>query len=95
MGGYTAWMTAMTKPEVFAALIPVCGGMCWDAGKLKSIPIWAFHGALDTTVFVTESINMVNAVNNSGGNAKLTIYPILNRIAGKEHLKVMNFMIEC
>jgi predicted peptidase len=76
MGGYTAWTAAMTKPELFAALIPVCGGgMYWNANKLKEIPIWAFHGALDKVVYVTESIHMVNAVNQCGGNAKLTIYP--------------------
>ena len=76
MGGYTAWTTAMIKPELFAALVVVCGGgMYWNADKLREIPIWAFHGALDNTVYVTESINMVRAVNNAGGNAKLTIYP--------------------
>ncbi|MBQ3592133.1 MAG: prolyl oligopeptidase family serine peptidase [Clostridia bacterium] len=76
MGGYTAWQLAMTRPELFAALTPVCGGgMYWNAARLKSIPIHAYHGALDTTVQVTESINMVNAVNRSGGNAKLTIFP--------------------
>ncbi len=76
MGGYTAWQLAMTRPDLFAALTPVCGGgMYWNAARLKSIPIHAYHGALDTTVLVTESINMVNAVNRSGGNANLTIFP--------------------
>ena len=39
------------------------------------MPIWAFHGAKDPTVFVEESQKMVDAVNKRGGNAKLTIYP--------------------
>ena len=40
-----------------------------------NIPIWAFHGEQDDTVFVEESIKMVDAVNRYGGNARLTIYP--------------------
>jgi predicted peptidase len=76
MGGYTAWQAAMSRPEWFAAMVPVCGGgMYWNASRLKNIPVWAFHGALDNVVYVTESINMVNAVNKAGGSAKLTIYP--------------------
>lgn len=76
MGGYTAWQLGMTRPEMFAALSPVCGGgMYWNAARLKDVPVWAFHGALDNTVYVTESIHMVNGVNRSGGHAKLTIFP--------------------
>jgi len=76
MGGYTSWQVAMTRPEWFAALVPICGGgMYWNAGRLKDVPVWAFHGALDDVVYVTESINMVNAVNKAGGNAMLTVYP--------------------
>ena len=26
MGGYTTWQLAMTKPDWFAAIVPVCGG---------------------------------------------------------------------
>ncbi len=76
MGGYGAWQLAMSLPQLFAALVPLCGGgMYWNAGRLINIPIWAFHGALDTTVRPEESEKMVNAVNQKGGNAKLTIYP--------------------
>ncbi len=76
MGGYASWAVAMSHPDWFAALVPVCGGgMYWNAGRLKHLPIWAFHGALDTTVLPEESIHMVKAVNQNGGQAKLTIYP--------------------
>lgn len=75
MGGYTAWQLAMTRPEDFAALIPICGGgMYWNAARLKNVPIWAHHGLLDTTVRPEESIRMVNAVNAHGGHARLSIY---------------------
>lgn len=76
MGGYGAWQLAMAAPELFAALLPVCGGgMYWNAGRLVGLPIWAFHGALDRTVLPEESEKMVWAVNRRGGNARLTIYP--------------------
>ena len=76
MGGYAAWMLAMARPDWFSALVPVCGGgMAWNAERLKNIPIWAFHGVLDETVAVEESIRMVRAVNSAGGDAKLTLYP--------------------
>ena len=82
MGGYTVWQLAMTNPDWFAAVIPVCGGgMYWNAGRLKNVPIWAFHGALDKTVLPEESIKMVSAVNEKGGNANITILPNISHNA--------------
>lgn len=76
MGGYATWQLAMSLPEYFAAIAPICGGgMYWNAGRLVNIPVWAFHGALDRDVLPRESELMVDAVNRRGGNAKLTIYP--------------------
>ena len=76
MGGYGTWQLAMSVPEAFAAIVPVCGGgMYWDAKRLKEIPVWAFHGAQDKTVLPEESLHMVGKVNAFGGNAKLTLYP--------------------
>ena len=74
MGGYGTWYTAQTYPDFFAAIAPVCGGgMSWYAGVLK-MPVWAFHGAVDSVVSVEESKNMVREINNTGGNAKITIF---------------------
>ncbi len=75
MGGYGVWQLAMSCPELFAAIVPICGGgMSWNAGRLKNVPAWAFHGKNDPTVSPEESRNMVEAVNKKGGNAKLTLY---------------------
>ena len=75
MGGYATWQLAMSIPEYFAAIVPICGGgMYWNAGRLTNVPIWAFHGAKDNVVFVEETIKMTNAVNQNGGNARVTIY---------------------
>ena len=76
MGGYATWQLAMSMPEYFAAIAPVCGGgMYWNARRIVNIPIWAFHGGKDPVVFPEESQKMVDAVNKRGGNARLTIYP--------------------
>ena len=75
MGGYATWQLAMSRPEWFSAIIPICGGgMYWNAGRLIHMGVWAFHGDEDITVLPEESKKMVNAVNANGGNAKLTIY---------------------
>lgn len=75
MGGYGCWQLAKDYPDYFAAVAPVCGGgQYFDAIQLKNIPVWAFHGANDSIVPVWQSEIMVEAINKSGGNAKLTIY---------------------
>ena len=75
MGGYTTWQLAMTQPEIFAAIIPICGGgMYWNAGRLKDVPVWAFHGDIDPVVLPRESEIMVKNTNLFGGNARLTVY---------------------
>lgn len=82
MGGYAVWQMAMSLPDVFAAVVPICGGgMYWNAGRMVNVPVWAFHGQKDSTVFVEESQKMTEAVKNSGGNSKLTVYPNNNHDA--------------
>ena len=76
MGGYATWQMAMSYPELFAAIIPICGGgMYWNAERLVNMGVWAFHGEKDQVVFKEESEKMVEAIKGSGGNAKLTVYP--------------------
>lgn len=76
MGGYATWQISMSLNTLFAAAIPVCGGgMYWYSGRLKNMPVWAFHGENDPTVFCEESVKMVEGINKRGGNAKLTVYP--------------------
>lgn len=75
MGGYGTWQLAMSRPELFAAIAPICGGgMYWNAARLMHTPVWAFHGDSDTTVLPEESRKMVEKVNANGGNARLTVY---------------------
>ena len=78
MGGFATWQLAVRNPERYAAIVPVCGGgNPITASRLKNMPIWAFHGEKDEVISVNQSVQMVDAVNQGGGNAKLTIYPHL------------------
>ena len=74
MGGYAAWQMLMSEPTIFRKAVICCGGgMYWNAARIKTT-VWAFHGTDDPIVFFEESEKMVNAVNRTGGNAKLTEY---------------------
>lgn len=76
MGGFGSWTLAARYPGRFAAAVPICGGGDPDdASKMTSVPFWVFHGAKDTGVPLKLSEEMVAAVTNAGGSAKLTVYP--------------------
>jgi len=88
MGGFGTWNLALSHPERFAAIAPICGGgetilitlaQLYDPAKLaqmKTLGVWAFHGGKDTTVTPDESEHMVNALKKVGcTDVKLTIYP--------------------
>jgi predicted peptidase len=85
MGGYGTWSLAAAYPERFAAIAPICGGgetiSVLLSGRekgswLRTLGVWAFHGAKDPVVRLEESERMVNAFKRAGnGNVKLTVYP--------------------
>ncbi len=80
MGGYATWYYGAAHPELFSALMPICGGgRVEDAPALAKLPIWAFHGAEDNVVPPDESRHMVDAIKAAGGKIKYTEYP------GTEH----------
>ncbi len=75
MGGYGTWELAMRKPELFAAVAPVCGGGDErQADRLTKLPLWAFHGDKDRAVPVIRSRTMIAALKKSGGRPKYTEY---------------------
>jgi len=85
MGGYGAWSLGTRYPERFAAIAPICGGGeridillagREKAAALKSLGVWAFHGAKDPTVPLSESERMIEAVRKAGvKEVELTVYP--------------------
>ncbi len=74
MGGTGTFMLAMAEPERFAAIAPVCGsGIYWFGEALRDIPVMMYHGDLDDTVPIEESVEMLRAIHKRGGNAQLKI----------------------
>ncbi|MBO5926855.1 MAG: prolyl oligopeptidase family serine peptidase [Clostridia bacterium] len=74
MGGFGTWAIACAFPDFFRAIAPVCGGgLAWNVGVIKHLPIHAFHGDIDDVVDPFYSINMVDKLRSLGSNAKLTI----------------------
>ncbi len=75
MGGHGTWMLGAYIADRLAAIIPICGwGNALLAARYGSLPIWAFHGDKDDTVDYHYSEQLVNAINECGGNAMLTLY---------------------
>jgi predicted peptidase len=76
MGGGGTWEFAQTYPELVDGAAPVCGcGEPAQAKRLKDVPVWAFHGALDDVIPIRCSRGMVEAIEAAGGTAKLTTFP--------------------
>ena len=74
MGGTGTWMWGMMNPERFAAIMPMCGtGICWCAGTLGSVPVWAFHGDKDDIVPMDESARMVERLAAGGADVTFTV----------------------
>ncbi len=75
LGGYGTWQTCISMPEIFAAAAPICGGgMPSQTCEMVNVPVWAFHGDRDDAVYIEEARFMVDELNKSGGNGKLTVY---------------------
>ena len=85
MGGYGTWSLSLQYPERFAAVAPICGGGNTidalltpkrKAAALKTLGVWAFHGAKDPVVKLSESERMVEALKRVGvTDVQLTVYP--------------------
>lgn len=74
MGGFGTWYVAMAYPDLFAAIVPCCGGgMAWNASTLK-MPIWAFHGLEDPVVSPRHTIEMVEALKPINPHLKFDLY---------------------
>jgi predicted peptidase len=84
-GGECTWMSLVTRPDRFAAGVPICGTDVYTGltveervEKVGKLPLWIFHGDADDVVPVTVSRKIVKALRDSGGNPKYTEYPGVN-----------------
>ncbi|WP_224998769.1 prolyl oligopeptidase family serine peptidase [Cesiribacter sp. SM1] len=72
-GGYGSWHFITTRPQMFAAAIPVCGvGDPRFAPDVANVAVWAFHGEEDRNVPVSGSREMVAAMKKAGGDPRYT-----------------------
>ncbi len=85
MGGFGTWALGMRHPLRLAAIVPVCGGgriadiataLRGNPDTLRTLGVWAFHGAKDRTVPLDESERMIDALKSAGvAEVKFTVYP--------------------
>jgi len=79
MGGMGTFDLCWRMPDVFAAANAVCGaGSPVKAFKFVNMPIRIFHGEDDEVVSVDESLEMIAALEELGGNPEAFIYPEVN-----------------
>lgn len=72
LGGYGTLDFAGTYPDRVAAAMALCGGSTLkDFDGLGRIPLWILHGTADRAVPVTQSKNVVKAIEDSGHAALL------------------------
>jgi predicted peptidase len=82
LGGFGTWSYGLLHPRRFAALVPIAGGYIQgstavpnDICALRAMPIWAFHGADDTTVYPYQSEVLVRALRRCGSKlVRFTLY---------------------
>ncbi len=76
MGAYGAWDLLTKEPDLIAAAAPIAGGgdtsaICAASG----VPIRAYHGDADTVIPHSQSVAMVEALQECSGIAELITLP--------------------
>lgn len=86
MGGFGTWDLITRFPNKFAAAIPMSGaGDPSKADLIKHMPVWVFHGEVDTAVPVEGSRKMVEALRKVGGDVIYTELPNMGHVIWKEN----------
>lgn len=85
-GGFGTWNLNIIYPELFAAMVPICGGANPSlSDKLINKPIWAFHAAADPIIPVQYTQNIIKAITDKGSKVKYTEYDKTTYIKPVEH----------
>ncbi|HEY7158648.1 MAG TPA: prolyl oligopeptidase family serine peptidase [Gemmataceae bacterium] len=75
-GGTGTWQLAAAHPELWAAIVPVCGSADpASAAVIKHIPCWCFHGSADRIVPVKNPRAMIARLQDECGTPRYTEYP--------------------
>lgn len=76
MGGKGIWELADLVTEKLAAIVPICAPYTFvDFRKLRALPMWVFHGVMDSIIPVAESARMVRMLRAAGCDVRFTTYP--------------------
>ncbi len=76
MGGYGTFALLNQEPKLFAAGIPVAGGVGPEAARnLRKIPLWIFHGGKDEVVKPDQSRAIAKALEKLRAPVKYTEFP--------------------
>lgn len=76
MGGFGAFDLAARRGELFAAVVPVCGGGDPStAGRMAGVPFLIAHGTDDPVVPVEQGRMMEVALRNAGATVTLKEFP--------------------
>lgn len=99
LGGIGTWNIALKYPEVFASLVPVSSTISTPgaAEALTDIPIWSFHGSLDTMT-PTSMLQAYSTIQNAGGEKmQVTMFEgqghcITDLVYNNSEFDVLNWM---
>ena len=81
LGGSGTWYLATRYPEMFAAIAPMSGFTSHleyideHIDRLRDIPVWAFHGRLDTVVPFEETERIVTRLEKRNRNLRFSAEP--------------------
>ena len=79
MGGLGTWMLANVASDRLAAIAPVCPLFTRvDPRNFRRLPVWIFHGAMDSVSPIEESDRMIELLRGAGCDVKFTEYPDLD-----------------
>ena len=75
MGGLGILAMAIREPNLFSAVIPICGGADMkNIHRLDNLPIWLFHGDRDDVIPLDNSILIYQALRSRNDHVLLTVY---------------------
>ncbi len=78
MGGYGAWSFAAAYPKHWSSVLILAGGALPNSLNLKELadartPVWAISGKQDPLISYTQSQQLVDQLNQLGGNGEFTL----------------------
>jgi predicted peptidase len=75
MGGRGTWELANRISGKLAAIAPICPPFFFvNPDNFRDLPIWCFHGVMDSVIPVSDSVRMVRMLRGAGCKVEFTAY---------------------